>query len=75
MPLVLTFHALGKVRRLHQGADDGFPLGLKIGPLVLLCNGALNFRNERATAIGVRHHGDSLSGADIGLKIALETLV
>src|SRR4051812_2728583 len=26
VPLVLTFHALGKVRRLHQGADDGFPL-------------------------------------------------
>lgn len=24
-PLVTTFHALGKVRRLHQGADDGFP--------------------------------------------------
>ena len=26
VPLVITFHALGKVRRLHQGADDGFPL-------------------------------------------------
>jgi glycosyltransferase involved in cell wall biosynthesis len=25
MPLVMTFHALGKVRRLHQGAADGFP--------------------------------------------------
>ncbi|GLU32035.1 glycosyltransferase family 1 protein [Trinickia caryophylli] len=25
VPLVMTFHALGKVRRLHQGADDGFP--------------------------------------------------
>lgn len=25
IPLVTTFHALGKVRRLHQGADDGFP--------------------------------------------------
>ena len=25
IPLVMTFHALGKVRRLHQGADDGFP--------------------------------------------------
>jgi glycosyltransferase involved in cell wall biosynthesis len=25
VPLVTTFHALGKVRRLHQGADDGFP--------------------------------------------------
>mgnify|MGYP001553213667 FL=1 len=24
-PLVTTFHALGRVRRLHQGADDGFP--------------------------------------------------
>jgi D-inositol-3-phosphate glycosyltransferase len=24
-PLVTTFHALGKVRRLHQGASDGFP--------------------------------------------------
>jgi glycosyltransferase involved in cell wall biosynthesis len=24
-PLVTTFHALGKVRRIHQGADDGFP--------------------------------------------------
>jgi D-inositol-3-phosphate glycosyltransferase len=23
-PLVTTFHALGKVRRLHQGAEDGF---------------------------------------------------
>ncbi len=23
--LVTTFHALGRVRRLHQGADDGFP--------------------------------------------------
>ncbi len=23
--LVTTFHALGKVRRIHQGADDGFP--------------------------------------------------
>ncbi|GAB6850102.1 glycosyltransferase family 4 protein [Paraburkholderia kururiensis] len=25
IPLVMTFHALGRVRRLHQGADDGFP--------------------------------------------------
>lgn len=25
VPLVTTFHALGKVRRRHQGADDGFP--------------------------------------------------
>lgn len=25
IPLVMTFHALGKVRRLHQGTDDGFP--------------------------------------------------
>ncbi|MEX3958700.1 glycosyltransferase family 4 protein [Trinickia sp. EG282A] len=25
IPLVMTFHALGKVRRIHQGADDGFP--------------------------------------------------
>lgn len=25
IPLVTTFHALGKVRRIHQGADDGFP--------------------------------------------------
>jgi glycosyltransferase involved in cell wall biosynthesis len=25
VPFVVTFHALGKVRRLHQGAADGFP--------------------------------------------------
>ena len=25
VPYVVTFHALGKVRRLHQGPDDGFP--------------------------------------------------
>ena len=25
VPFVITFHALGKVRRLHQGAADGFP--------------------------------------------------
>lgn len=25
IPLVMTFHALGRVRRLHQGANDGFP--------------------------------------------------
>ncbi|POR45808.1 glycosyltransferase involved in cell wall biosynthesis [Paraburkholderia eburnea] len=25
VPLVMTFHALGRVRRLHQGASDGFP--------------------------------------------------
>jgi len=25
IPLVTTFHALGKVRRLHQGSADGFP--------------------------------------------------
>ena len=25
IPLVTTFHALGRVRRIHQGADDGFP--------------------------------------------------
>ncbi len=25
VPLVVTFHALGKVRRLHQAAADGFP--------------------------------------------------
>jgi glycosyltransferase involved in cell wall biosynthesis len=25
MPLVTTFHALGRVRRMHQGARDGFP--------------------------------------------------
>ena len=25
VPYVVTFHALGKVRRLHQGAADGFP--------------------------------------------------
>ena len=25
VPLAVTFHALGKVRRLHQGANDGFP--------------------------------------------------
>ena len=25
VPLVTTFHALGHVRRLHQGASDGFP--------------------------------------------------
>lgn len=24
-PLVTTFHALGRVRRIHQGSDDGFP--------------------------------------------------
>lgn len=24
LPLVMTFHALGKVRRLHQGSTDGF---------------------------------------------------
>ncbi|SAL74979.1 glycosyltransferase family 4 protein [Caballeronia telluris] len=24
-PLVTTFHALGRVRRIHQGTDDGFP--------------------------------------------------
>ncbi len=24
-PFVVTFHALGRVRRLHQGASDGFP--------------------------------------------------
>ncbi|CAB3800695.1 glycosyltransferase family 4 protein [Pararobbsia alpina] len=24
-PLVTTFHALGRVRRIHQGANDGFP--------------------------------------------------
>ncbi len=26
VPFVITFHALGIVRRLHQGADDKFPL-------------------------------------------------
>lgn len=25
VPLITTFHALGRVRRIHQGADDGFP--------------------------------------------------
>ncbi|MBP0590289.1 glycosyltransferase family 1 protein [Paraburkholderia sp. LEh10] len=25
IPLVTTFHALGRVRRIHQGSDDGFP--------------------------------------------------
>ncbi|GAB4054331.1 glycosyltransferase [Spirosoma litoris] len=25
LPFVITFHALGLVRRMHQGADDGFP--------------------------------------------------
>jgi D-inositol-3-phosphate glycosyltransferase len=25
IPFVITFHALGKVRRLHQGSADGFP--------------------------------------------------
>jgi phosphoheptose isomerase len=25
IPFVVTFHALGRVRRQHQGADDGFP--------------------------------------------------
>ena len=25
IPVVTTFHALGRVRRFHQGADDGFP--------------------------------------------------
>lgn len=25
LPFVITFHALGKVRRLHQGQADGFP--------------------------------------------------
>jgi phosphoheptose isomerase len=25
IPFVITFHALGRVRREHQGADDGFP--------------------------------------------------
>ncbi|HET8586923.1 MAG TPA: glycosyltransferase, partial [Candidatus Limnocylindria bacterium] len=25
LPFVITFHALGRVRRLHQGATDGFP--------------------------------------------------
>lgn len=25
IPFVVTFHALGKVRRIHQGAADGFP--------------------------------------------------
>jgi D-inositol-3-phosphate glycosyltransferase len=25
VPFVITFHALGKVRRLHQGPNDGFP--------------------------------------------------
>jgi len=25
MPMVMTFHALGRVRRQHQGAADGFP--------------------------------------------------
>ena len=25
LPLVTTFHALGRVRRLHQGTQDGFP--------------------------------------------------
>ena len=25
LPLVTTFHALGRVRRLHQGMQDGFP--------------------------------------------------
>lgn len=25
IPFVITFHALGRVRRQHQGSDDGFP--------------------------------------------------
>jgi histidinol-phosphate phosphatase family protein len=25
LPLIVTFHALGRVRRLHQGDSDGFP--------------------------------------------------
>src|SRR6185369_9520598 len=25
LPFVITFHALGRVRRLHQGGADGFP--------------------------------------------------
>lgn len=25
IPFIITFHALGKVRRIHQGAADGFP--------------------------------------------------
>ncbi|MDQ7978881.1 glycosyltransferase family 1 protein [Paraburkholderia sp. SARCC-3016] len=25
LPVVTTFHALGRVRRIHQGNDDGFP--------------------------------------------------
>ncbi|HVE05788.1 MAG TPA: glycosyltransferase [Paraburkholderia sp.] len=25
VPVVTTFHALGRVRRIHQGKDDGFP--------------------------------------------------
>lgn len=27
LPFVVTFHALGKVRRLYQGGDDTFPVG------------------------------------------------
>jgi D-inositol-3-phosphate glycosyltransferase len=27
IPVVTTFHALGRVRRIHQGNDDGFPDG------------------------------------------------
>lgn len=26
IPFAMTFHALGKIRRIHQGKDDGFPL-------------------------------------------------
>lgn len=25
IPFVITFHALGRVRRMHQGSLDGFP--------------------------------------------------
>jgi glycosyltransferase involved in cell wall biosynthesis len=63
IPLVVTFHALGRVRRLYQGASDGFPeerLAWR-PPQPLPLRAAIQEGHRAATAL-VRHHAACRTG-------------
>ncbi|MGD9946138.1 MAG: glycosyltransferase family 4 protein [Burkholderiaceae bacterium] len=66
LPMVITFHALGRVRRLHQGDSDGFPdLRFDIEDELVRCADRVIAECPQDLADLIEHHAADSDRVDV----------